>query len=391
MNKKILKIVITAVVIGLIAFGAVSLLKKRKAQLSNLPTPEIPVYVVKGAIVKKGQITVKRTFLGKVYSDNEVKVSTKFGGYIKSVKINEGDKVKKGQIIATVDPTPVNLEIQNLKHNIDILKNQLKALTVQKEATEIALKTAENIYKRDLRLFKKKAISKEKLEISQTNYEKAKASYEAVLSNIQSTKDKIKETKNRIKIRQNDLNYLYIKSPVDGVVSRILLKEGNYAGKGKPIAVIQKTGNYKILVSLPLLLKEGTQVFLKTENSVIKTKINRVYPETDKNSLYTAEIRLNRLPEDIKIGSLINVDFIVSEKEGLIVPRNAIFHMTGGTYILTVKDSRFVKIPVKIVAEDEGNAIIKGDISEGTPVAVAEENKLRILSTGKKGKLVLQR
>jgi len=85
MSKNIPKIIITAVTVALIALGAVSLLKKRKAQLANLPTPERPVYVVKGAVVKKGQIVVKRTFTGKVYSDNEVKVTTKFGGYIKSI------------------------------------------------------------------------------------------------------------------------------------------------------------------------------------------------------------------------------------------------------------------------------------------------------------------
>ncbi|RMD45844.1 MAG: hypothetical protein D6831_02865, partial [Aquificota bacterium] len=57
--------------------------------------------------------------------------------------------------------------------------------------------------------------------------------------------------------------------------------------------------------------------------------------------------------------------------------------------ILTVKDNQFVKIPVKIVAIDEKNALIEGNVSEGTPVAVAEESKLRLLALGKKGKLIL--
>ncbi|WP_457626386.1 efflux RND transporter periplasmic adaptor subunit [Persephonella sp.] len=391
MSKNIPKIIITAVTVALIALGAVSLLKKRKAQLANLPTPERPVYVVKGAVVKKGQIVVKRTFTGKVYSDNEVKVTTKFGGYIKSIRVSEGDPVQKGQIIATIDPVSVNLEIQNLKHNIDILKSQIEALKAQKEAAEIALKTSENIYKRDLRLFHSKAISKEKLELSRANYEKIKASYRKVLSDIKVIKDKINETKNRIKIKQNDLNYLYIRSPVDGVVSKVFLREGNYAAKGKPIAVIQKTGDFKVLVSLPVFLKKGTQAILKAESTVIKTKIKKIYPEADKNSLYTAEIRIDKIPENIKVGSLVNVEFVIEKKEGLIAPRNAVLHTARGSYILTVKNNRFVKLPVKVVAEDEKHVLIEGDLSEGTAVAVAEENKLRMLSVGKRGKLILQR
>jgi RND family efflux transporter MFP subunit len=390
MSKKLLKIFIFILIVALLVLGGISLIKKRKAQLSDLPTPEKPVYVVKGAEVKKGHITVKETYLGKVYSYNTVKVATKFGGYIKKIKINEGDIIKKGQFLVEIDPTPIKLEIENLKTNIKTLKSQLDALLIQKQAEETALKTAENIYKRDKILYEKNAISKEKLEISQTNYEKAKALYNSVLSNIKSIENKIKETENQIKIKENDLNYLYITSPVNGVVSKVLLREGNFAGAGVPIAIIEKEGTYKILVSLPKLVKKETPVIVETEDKPVFAKINTIYPETDNNSLYIAEIKVNNLPLDIKIGSIVNVDFILSKKEGLIVPKNAILNLTNGSYVLTVKNGQFIKIPVKVIAEDKNNALIEGDVSEGTPVAIAEENKLRLLALGKKGRLIIE-
>lgn len=390
MSKKPIKIVIFILLFALLVIIGISLIKKRKAEVANLPTPKEPIYAVEGTKIKKGQIAVKETYLGKVYSDNTVKIATKFPAYIKEVKISEGDFVKKGQLIAVIDPTPINLEIENLSSDISTLKTQLNALLTQKEAEETALKTYENMYIRDKNLYEKKAISKEKLEISQTNYEKAKAGYDAVLANIEATKNKIKEIENQIKIRKNDLNYLFIASPIDGVVSQVLLKEGNFVSPGVPIATIEKEGNYKILVSLPKLVKEGTEVIIKAENSQLPAKVNKIYPSTDQNSLYTTEIRVDKLPEDVKFGSFVNIDFILERKEGFIVPKNSLLNLTNGTYILTVKDNQFVKIPVNVIATDESNALIEGNVSEGIPVAVAEENKLRMLALGKKGKLIVE-
>lgn len=390
MSKKPIKIVIFILLFALLVITGISLIKKRKSEVANLPTPKEPIYAVEGTKIKKGQIAVKETYLGKVYSDNTVKIATKFPAYIKEVKISEGDFVKKGQLLAVIDPTPINLEIENLSSDISTLKTQLNALLTQKEAEEIALKTYENMYIRDKNLYEKKAVSKEKLEISQTNYEKAKAGYDAVLSNIEATKNKIKEIENQIKIRKNDLNYLFITSPIDGVVSQVLLKEGNFVSPGIPIATIEKEGNYKILVSLPKLVKEGTEVVIKAENSQLPAKVNKIYPSTDQNSLYTAEIRVDKLPEDVKFGSFVSTDFILERKEGFIVPKNSLLNLTNGTYILTVKDNQFVKIQVNVIAIDENNALIEGNVSEGIPVAVAEENKLRMLALGKKGKLIVE-
>jgi len=228
------------------------------------------------------------------------------------------------------------------------------------------------------------------LEISQTNYEKAKASYESVLSNIKITEEKIKQTENQIRIKENELSYLTIKSPINGIVSAVLLNKGNLAVVGKAIIKIQKTENYKILVSFPssVQIREGTEAIIRFGKIPYKTEVKKVYPETDKNGLQVVELRINKLPTNMKIGSLVNVSFILNKANGLIVPNNAILNLTNGSYVLTVKEGVFQKIPIKVVASDGIFSVIEGNITEGTPVAVAEENKLRLLAMGKRGKII---
>ncbi len=388
--NKVVKIVIAVVIVALLAFGGITLLKKRKAQLAKLPSPEPPVYVVKSFKVKEGAVKVSKDFIGKLEADKQVNISTKFPGYIKKIYVSEGDKVKKGQILALIDDVPLKKEIQNLKLNIDVLKSQLKALNIQKEAAASAVSTYEKIYLRDKKLYQKKAIPKEKLELSYTKYKETQARYNQVVAKIKEVKAKIKQTENQIAIKENNLSYLDIKSPVDGVVDRVFLKEGNFAPNGKPVLTLHTTKNYKIIVSVPenLSVKKGTKAVLKFESRSVLSEVNKVYPSTDKNSLKVIEIRVNNIPENIKVGSLVNLSLILEEKEGLVVPNNAILHLSNGDFVLTLKDGRFVKIPVKVIASDEKYSLIQGNISKGTPVAVAEENKLRILAFGKRGKFM---
>ncbi len=388
--NKVIKIVLTVVIIALLAFGGITLLKKRKAELANLPSPEPPVYKVKSFKVKEGLVKVPYDFIGKLEADKQVNITTKFPGYIRKIYISEGDKVKEGQILVLIDDIPLKKEIKNLRLNIDVLKSQLKALNIQKEAAASAVSTYEKIYLRDKKLYQKKAIPKEKLELSYTKYKETQAQYNQVLAKIKEIKTKINQTENQIAIKENNLSYLNIKSPVDGVVDRVLLKEGNLAPTGKPIITLHTTKNYKIIVSVPenLPVKKGTKTVLKFENKTVLSKVKKVYPSTDKNSLKVIEIRVPSVPENTKVGSLINLSLILEEKEGLIVPNNAILHLSNGDFVLTIKDGKFVKIPVKVLASDEKYSLIQGNITIGVPVVVAEESKLRILAFGKRGKFV---
>ncbi len=388
--SKVIKVLILVLIVVVLAIGGITLLKKRKAQLAHLQTPKVPVYVVNGVPIKEGEVSVKRDFLGKIEPDNTVFVSTKFPGYIKKLNVSENTKVKKGDLIAVIDDFPVKKEIENLSLSIDSLKTQIEALYSQKEALRTALQTAKNIYMRNEKLYKKKAIPKEKLEISYSNFKKTEAQYKQTIAKIQELQAKINQLKNNIQIKKEQLSYLIIKSPVDGVVSKVFVKEGNIAFKGKPVVSIETDKNYKILVSFPpeTPVKEGTPVIIHFASKDILSQVKKVYPSADKKNLYVAEIRLKKLLKGLKTNSLVSLSFILEKKKGFIVPNEAILHLTDGTYILTEGNGRFIKIPVKVLASDEKNSLISGNIKEGMVVAVADESKLRLLSMGKKGKIV---
>ncbi len=390
MNKR-LKVLIFLIIVFMLFFGGFSLLKKRKEQLSKIPPPEKHYYTVRGFLIKKGSITVKRDFIGKIRPENTVSISSKISGYIKKINVKIGQKVKKGDILTVIDDTQIKNQIKNVRISIQNLKLQLSSLKTKEEALKADLLSKKNIYSRDRRLFEKKAVSKEKVEKSYSSYLLAKSQLENIQNQIQSVKNRIIQLENDIKNLKNSLSYLQIRSPVDGIVQDILLREGNLVIPGKPVMKIEEAGKYEIIVKVPpdYPVKIGDKVIIDLGRNEKKYTVSAVYPSAS-DYLKVVKIKTGKKPEGIVSNSLLNISFIKNMK-GFIVPKDAVLNLSSGSYVLTVSDGRFIKIPVMVKGTNKKFAVISGNIKEGMKVAVAEENKLRLLSTGKEGKIILEK
>ena len=388
---KIIKIFVFVVVVAVLVVTGVLLIQKKKEEISKIPTAEKPYYTVKGSRVQKGTILLTRDFVGEFRPENVVFVSSNKSGYIKKLYVKIGQKVKKGQILSVIDDTQIKNQIKNLQIDLKNLELRLKSLKTREQAAKVLLITKKNTYERDKRLFEKKAVSKEKVEKSYSSYLIAKSQLEDIQTEIQSAKNRIKQLSNEISTLKNSLLYLRIKSPVNGIVQNIFLREGNLVLPGKPIMRIEESKRYEIVVKVPsdYPVKEGDPVRIRFNGNVKDYKVSIVYPSSS-DYLKVVKIRLTEKPEGVISNSLINVSF-VKEIEGFVVPKKAVLNTSSGSYVLTVSDGRFKKIPVIVKGVNNMYAAVSGNLKEETVVAVGEESKLRLLSTGRKGKIILEK
>ncbi len=388
------KIIIVLIIIGL-AVIVVKKVKEKKVSLKKMPTPEIPAYTIKGFKIKQGEIRLKKDFIGKILPDKSVNISSKLSGFIEKVYVSENHIVKKGELLVKIDDREIKFQIKNLKALKDSLISQIKSLNAQLEGAKAKLDYLKNKFERDKKLYLGKAISKESFELSKSNYLSQKSLVQSIKSSIKSLKDKIKSTIAQIDALKENLKYTEIYSDIDGIVTQVFLHEGNLATIGKPILNIQTIHNYKILVEVPLKfstkLNKNTEVLIDFPEKKIVSHINKIYPESNEHSLSIVEIRVPEIPENVPTNSWVNVSFTYKKVKGLIVPVNSILKMTNDkNYVLTLKNKKFTKIPVKIIAENNKFAVIKGDISQRMLVAVAMQRKLRLLSFGAKGSIIVQ-
>ncbi len=175
---------------------------------------------------------LKRTIIetvtasGKIYPEVEVKVSSDISGEIVELNVEEGDTVKKGQVLVKIyadiyasTRDQAAAVVAQSEAQVSNSKQQLGALKATLDQTEAA-------YKRQKTLLDQKVISQSEFEQSQQAYLAAKANYDAAQSGIMANQANVQSAQANLNRAQKDVGRTTIVAPMDGVISLLAVKKG---------------------------------------------------------------------------------------------------------------------------------------------------------------------
>jgi HlyD family secretion protein len=261
LNRRKKTVIITLVVVGLISIIALSrVFKKRDGEAVQV-----------GKVERRTQLISKVTASGEVRPVMLYNLTAEVPGRVEAIYVSEGDIVKKGQPLVKVDPTQTGFavtageasvrvaqaDVQNqqvaldqARNNVNQAKANLAAAEADLERLQADLHYAESEYKRNEELVEKGVINKSQFESVKSRYEQARASVNAQQSRINQLKVQIKDSElavsraeasvnsseQRVKQGQaslaqqaDQLKKTTRYSPIDGVVSSLPVKVGEYA------------------------------------------------------------------------------------------------------------------------------------------------------------------
>jgi len=215
---------------------------------------------------------------GHVESSQTANISTRVMGYITALKVKVGDKVSKGQLIATIS-------------NQDILakRAQTDAAIAEAEAT---LKNAQKDYDRFTTLYKQQSATAKELDNVTLQYNAVKARVEAA-----------KQMRNEVNAM---LSYTTLTAPFSGTVTQKLADEGSMANPGMPIVTIEQAGTYQISAAVPEAeinqIKQGqlVDVTIQSANKTFKGSVAQINQSSQfTGGQYVVKISI---PEQAKAG-----------------------------------------------------------------------------------------
>ncbi len=216
MNKKLIWVIVGVVVLVGALFGM------KKA----------------GIIGKKEGIKVttekveKRTIIetvnasGKVYPEIEVKVSSDISGEIIELTVEEGDSVRRGQMLARIFADIYVTQRDQVAAAVRQQQAQVENSQAQLEALKSVLNQSEAQYKRQQQLLNEKVISRAEFEQAENAYNTAKANYNAGLQGIRGNQASVQSAMANLQRANKDLGRTTILAPMDGVVSLLAVKKG---------------------------------------------------------------------------------------------------------------------------------------------------------------------
>lgn len=163
---------------------------------------------------------------GKVYPEVEVKISPDISGQITELNVQEGDSVKKGQVLARIYADIYATQRDQAAAAV----NQQQAMTANSQSQLDALKAtmdqAERTYNRQKQLLDDKVISKAEFEQSESAYLSAKANYNAAIQSIKGNQASIQSAQANLARANKDLSRTTLTAPMNGVISSLSVKNG---------------------------------------------------------------------------------------------------------------------------------------------------------------------
>ncbi len=278
-----------------------------------------PVFYQK---LSEANISGKRSFAGISQAENEIKLSFKVGGTLEKINFKMGESIKKNDLIAYLNSDDYKINFQ-------------KALSAKKNA-EIQVSSAKSNFERIEKLYATNSASL-------SDFEKVKTQFE-------SAKTMLKTAQSQLKAAQNQLNYTKLKAPFNGSISKILFKENEMIGAGRPVVMFSSNGNVEIRTQVAENVIQQIEIgqLVKVKFTAIPNKeydgvISEKGRSTGGASTYPVIIDLSDFYEEVLPGMACNIEMKFLPKKNannlLIVPPDAVAHDEGGDFVYTVQNS----------------------------------------------------
>ncbi len=281
-----------------------------------------------------------------VQAENKVEITAKGSGQVLDVYVEEGDRVRAGQVLAELDKAELEAQIRQTRVNVQ----------QQKAAYDVAEHSLHE------------GIG------SRVERDNARFSYESAIANLD--------------LQQVQLGHQTIRSPIDGIVTHRLIQKGILVSAGMPAFTIVDPRSYVLPIYPPekdlATLRIG-QVARVSVDSVpgeaFEAKITRINPSVELGG--TVKVTLEFKPSDrekLRDGIFARVWLVTETLEDILtINRDTLIEENTRTYLMLAKEDP------NIDAEDEGQEL--ADVETGLLV----NDGTGLASTGKARKMVAQR
>ncbi len=176
--------------------------------------------------VQKRTITEVVNASGKIYPEIEVKISPDISGEITELNVQEGDSVKKGQVLARIYADIYNIQRNQAASGVAQTEAQVANSEAGIEALKAQLDQAQRTYDMQKKLFDDKVISRNEFNIAEANLRSAQANYNAAKQGIRSGQATVQSARANLEKANKDLSRTAVMATMDGVVSLLNVKQG---------------------------------------------------------------------------------------------------------------------------------------------------------------------
>jgi RND family efflux transporter MFP subunit len=310
MRKKIIYISITTILIA--SIGIVLANNKSKIDAAAKPNKENFVIPVKAVAVKLDSFATSFTLNGSTAPYREVKISAENPGKLTNVFVQNGDRLRAGQIIASLDASVFTAQLRSIESSIAKAE-----LDIERYTKLLSLGGATQMQLENVILQHKSLLAQKKEVLEQ-------------------------------------IDHMQIRAPFSGTLENLAVEKGSYVSYGSVIGTLIDNSSLKINVYLSeqqaFKTTTGQNVVVKSiiVPQPLKASISMLSDKADASGKFLAEIKLENGDNHLKAGMLTDVTFASgSSEKGLSLPLSAIVGSTKQAKVFVVNGQKVQQTIIK--------------------------------------------
>jgi HlyD family secretion protein len=169
---------------------------------------------------------------GKIQPKRFVNISADTSGRVTDLAVNEGDRVTKGQFLLQIDPRNLRTRVQSGEASLGAARSQLEQTRLSLDSARTALKQAEDAYRRQQNLDKGGLTTRETVERAENELKMRRADLSSQEQNLRTLQLRIEQEQATLENARTDLSKVRIESPIDGIITRRNVEQGETAVVG---------------------------------------------------------------------------------------------------------------------------------------------------------------
>ena len=413
MTKKI-KMTLTILLIIVIGAAALIFIRQLRNREPQMTEEQNLGVAVETAEVKKDDFKIIYNYSGTAEYAGKRKLSAQIGGEITDIYVEEGDKIKKGDLLAKIKDQEIKNNLNSAETAVKEAEIALKKAEISKEISEnnltesrAALNEAQSNYsqwksdyERDKKLYQKNAIAEAKFEQTKTQFKKAAAQVERMKAaaasaeksveiaelDIENSREKLKKAENELENARLKLKDTELRSPITAKIVRDFAEEGEFTGMGQPLFKIAQPDRLEVKVQVGMKdlnkLKIGTKALISSpafKNINLEAEISEIASTADPKSR-TTEVTFNLKKNNLSLkdGSFVSAALVAESYEGvLIIPEKAVFEYQNKDHVYLIKEGKAVRKKVETGVSNGYYTIVNSSLAAGDIIAVSNLNDLQ--------------
>lgn len=314
---------------------------------------------------------------GTVRAGDVADLASRFGGYVRSVSVRAGDRVKKGDLLVLVDEgglqaqgSKIQAAEREVQEAIEEARNHVKAAEAQREL-------ATNTFERYRKLHERNAASKQEYEEALSRKEAAEAGWQAAQRRLAQASSKLDQVRADQRELATNVTYQRITAPFDGVISSVPANTGTFVQPGQTVVSIEnpQTFHFLFAVEQDLLQAISRTVRVKMiaiSDEPVEASVLEVSPAAERD---TRTYRVKALlPSNQSLRSgLSGVVQIKSTSESLWIPAEFLKTTKDLETVVVQEESQWRRVLVKSGIRRGDQVEILSGLAAGDQIALLEE------------------